>query len=182
MCRRPGCAAVPPVIMPRPMPPRPWAGGRGRGRGRVSPAAGGRCRPAWSTAQPPDVLPDVAAPAACDQLENPALFFMSNYLPLPLTCRRPYLCLIPYPLNNMIKDSFPPKPTPAETWEKLKPGVNVRFTSGRWTRRGFNDVEPFNGEGVITSAPAYGSVYVKVNGYPRAFCYTKDWTCFEIIP
>ena len=59
----------------------------------------------------------------------------------------------------MKKDPFAPNPTPAETWEKLKPGVNVRFTSGRWTRRGFDDIEPFDGEGVITSAPACGSVY-----------------------
>lgn len=81
----------------------------------------------------------------------------------------------------MKKDPFSPNPTPEETWAKLAPGVNVRFSSGRWTRMGFNDIEPFDGDGVIVSSPAYGSVYVKVNGFNRAFCYTKEWTRFEII-
>jgi hypothetical protein len=49
-----------------------------------------------------------ARPPSAYQLKSPTLFFMSNYLPLPLTCRRPCLCLIPYPINLMqfLKDLF----------------------------------------------------------------------------
>jgi len=76
-----------------------------------------------------------------------------------------------------------PMPTPANVRAILTVGDTVRFKSGIWTRMG-NDVAPYDGEGVISSISKYGSVYVKVklpNGGTFNYCYTLDWTCFEII-
>lgn len=85
---------------------------------------------------------------------------------------------------NQTMTDFEPKPTPAAVIPTLQPGQRVRFTSGRWRRNGANDWHPYDGEGVIISAPTYGSLileYVSPQGVAVRACYTTGWTCFEPI-